>query len=114
MQLNQFPKAIAEVQVSLVPKQQNVRRLKAAIAAYDREIEGAVAFDSELKNETQRKFKKAELQTDEGYQSLLLELMEAEFTQTEAEIELELLRNSFSVAKLDRRWAIAQMELQVP
>jgi hypothetical protein len=112
VQLNQFPKAIAEAQTALLMQQQEVRRLKDALVTYDREIEGVVAFDNDLKNETQRKFKKAELQADESYQGLLLQVRQAEFLQTKFEIDLERLRSQFSVAKLEKREAIARMELQ--
>lgn len=111
MQLSDYPQAIRDAQFQLLAQEQKVRRLKDALNTFDREIEGAIAFDETLTNESKRKVRKAELMASEDYQGLLLDLRSAQDKQTELEIELEFLRSSFLMARLERREAIANMEL---
>lgn len=113
MKLNEYPIQIANLQRQLLAQEQQVRRLKDTLATFDREIEGTIAFDPDLKNDAQRKAKRAELMATEDYQGLLLDLRSAQDTQAELEIDLEFLRSQFSVAKLEQREAIVSMELAV-
>jgi hypothetical protein len=113
MQLNQYPKAIAEAQSQVIRLQQQVRSLKEAIAREEAAIDQEVAFNADLKNDAQRKAKRAELTA----QSVLWADLHDALTQDEGqlrdeEIKLGLLLNTFSVLKLERREAIAQLELQ--
>jgi len=75
-------------------------------------VDSAVAFDANLKNDVQRKVRRAELLQTENYEKLLVALSAARNTATEAEIELNLLLNEFSVAKLETRRATAIIEAQ--
>lgn len=111
MQLNEYPLAIFNLQRQLLDQQKEVRRFKDLLVTFDREIDSQIAFDAELRNDTQRKVRKAELMASEDYQGLLIDLHQAQDKQTEMEIELEFLRSRFSVAKLERRESIATLEL---
>ncbi|MBE9178725.1 hypothetical protein IQ268_09145 [Oculatella sp. LEGE 06141] len=110
MQISDFPEAIARTQFQLLSQEQHLRKLQDALSQFNAEIEGAVAFDKTLTNEGQRKAKKAELMAVEDYQALLLEVQSAQDKRTEQQIQLDLLRNQFSVLKLNERRAIAELE----
>lgn len=112
MDLHQLPQTIADIQRSMLAQEGEIRYIKATLTTFDREIEGAIAFDSELKNESQRKAKKAELQAEEDYQRLCYRLQRAQDALAVSQIDLELLRSRFSVLKLESRWAIAQLEAE--
>jgi len=111
MQLNEYPEAIAQLERTQLQQIRQVRDLKNSLAEMDANIKYTVAFDLDLKNDRQRDAQTSELKASPGYQSLILELQEAQDRQVELEIELELLRNQFTVAKLEIRERIAQMEL---
>lgn len=76
-------------------------------------VSQAIAFDANLKNDAQRKAKRVELQQTDGdfYQASLL-LKQTKERRDLLAIDLELLRSQFALAKLEKREAIAQMELQ--
>jgi hypothetical protein len=76
-------------------------------------IDRDIAFDPTLKNDAQRKVRRQELmETDANYFRATLDLKNAQDKRTSLDIQLQLLRNEFSVLKLERREAIAQLELQ--
>jgi hypothetical protein len=113
MHLFDYPMAIAKLERQSASLQQQAKTTKGAIAQIEAEIEAEIAFNPELKNDTQRKAKRTELMRQNDLLNELntcLKQYEGELTETE--IELSLRRNQFSVAKLERRAAIAQMELQ--
>lgn len=110
MNITLYPQSIASLQRRLLSQQQAARRIKDALIAFDLEIEHSIAFDADLKNDSQRKAKKAELQASEDYQALLIDLRRVEDLQTETEIELQLMQNQFSVLKLEVRERIAKLE----
>jgi len=111
MQLHEYPEAIAQLQHAQLKQIQRVRDLKNSLVEMDANIKYTVAFDLDLKNDRQRDAQISELKASPGYQSLTLELQEAQDKQSELNIELELLQNQFTVAKLEARERIAQMEL---
>jgi predicted GIY-YIG superfamily endonuclease len=113
MHLNEYPQAIADVQKHLNSARLKVRQLKESVAVFESEIEQAIAFNDTLKNDTQRKAKRQELtQTHSDLITYKTQLAKAEAVEVNLEIELQLLLNQFSVLKLERREAIAQLELQ--
>ena len=68
MTLNDYPQAIADIQKQLLQIQQRLRTAKEAVAFSLSHIDRAIAFDTELKNDTQRKAKrKALMETDSDY-----------------------------------------------
>jgi hypothetical protein len=114
MQLHEYPQAIADVQRDLLHSQQHITMLKETVMFCLNTIDRAIAFDTDLKNDAQRKAKRSELkETDSDYIEASLALKKAQDVYAELEIELQLLLNTFSVLKLERREAIASMELHV-
>ncbi len=69
-----------------------------------------IAFNKELKNEQQRKTKRLELKQEPDYLQVKAALIEATEKRDKTVIQLNLLRNQFSVAKLEARQAIANLE----
>jgi hypothetical protein len=73
----------------------------------------AIAFDTTLKNDAQRKAKRSELLDEHpNYWEQQEILAQAKAKREAVFIELCLRRNEFSVLKLERREAIARLELQ--
>jgi len=112
MKLADYPAAIAHLQRQILDLDQNLIGLAESVKVFEAEIEKAIAFDSSLKNDAQRKARRIEMQQTDGdyYQASRL-LKEKKEQRELLAIELELLRNSFAIAKLERREAIAQLEL---
>ncbi len=109
-QLKQYPKAIASVEEKLLKLNQEIAIQNQLISFLDADLEQEIASNKELKNEQQRKTKRLELRQEPDYLQFLAALAEATEKRDRAIIQLNLLRNQFSVAKLEMRQAIAQME----
>lgn len=113
MYLKQYPNAIANQQTQLLELRQIISQVNEAIASREVEIDQAIAFNPELKNEGQRKVKRVELvKADSALLPLQNRLAELEYEQAKAEINLTLLLNQFAIAKLERRRTIALMETE--
>lgn len=110
MNLNLFPPTIADLERALLAQNQTVRELKMRLEACDRALEFAIAFDPDLKNEAQRRAKKQEVANDPNYQRLVIEIQKAVDLARSIEIDLDLTKNQFAVAKLEVRERIARME----
>jgi hypothetical protein len=112
MKLSEYPAAIAQLQRQILDLDQNIIGLAESVKIFEAEIDKTIAFDSNLRNDAQRKARRIELQQTDGdyYQASRL-LKETKEKRELLAIELELLRNSFAIAKLERREAIAQLEL---
>ncbi|MDX2229346.1 MAG: hypothetical protein NW220_06895 [Leptolyngbyaceae cyanobacterium bins.349] len=113
MKLIDYPVEIAEKQRQLLRTEQHVRRLQDIINRLTAEIDTAIAFDSDLRNDAQRKAKRLELMSAPDYRRAAANLQITLDERAEIEIDLNLLRNQFSVLKLQLREAIAARELQV-
>lgn len=109
--LSDFPACISQAQLELLSQERHVRLLQEAIAQRQADIENAVAFDASLTNDAKRKARKAELMATDEYQQWQQDLQIAQDKRTELQIGLELLRNQFTVLKLERREAIAHLEV---
>lgn len=113
MHLKQYPNAIAAKQTELLELRQTIRQVKETIAGRETNIDQAIAFDADLKNDGQRKAKRAELvRTDLDLLELMQRLDDLADQQQQAEIDLNLLLNKFAIAKLEKRQTIAQMETE--
>ncbi|NJP11925.1 MAG: hypothetical protein HC866_22670 [Leptolyngbyaceae cyanobacterium RU_5_1] len=113
MQLNEYPKAIADLQTEILHIDQQLRSARESVAFCLNNIDRAIAFDQILKNDSQRKAKRTELmESDADYIKASNELKRLEDLRGELDIDMQLLRNTFSLLKLERREAIASMELQ--
>lgn len=113
MKLIDYPAEIAEKQRQLLRIEQHIRRLQEIVNRLTAEIDTAIAFDSELKNDAQRKAKRLELMSMAEYRKAVTNLLMAQDERAEIEIDVNLLRNQFSVLKLQLRETIAARELQV-
>jgi hypothetical protein len=110
MKLNQYPKAIAEIESKILAASREVEIQIERISFLDGEIEAEIAADLSLKNEQNRKAKRLELQQQPDYLEALAKLKEVKEQKERLTIELNQLRNEFSVAKLETRMTIAQLE----
>jgi len=113
MRLIDYPAAIAQQQREFLREEQHVRRLQEIVNRYTADIDAQIAFDTDLRNDAQRKAKRIELMRSPDRQRAWANLQMAQDRRAEIEIDLNLLRNQFSVLKLEMREAIALRELQV-
>lgn len=96
-------KVIASIQHQIALKQLKLSRLAAS-------IEQRVAFDAELKNEAQRKVRRAEILSQTDHDAMQEELIELDLQRHQQAAELERYRNEFAVLKLEARKSIADVE----
>ncbi|NJR37752.1 MAG: hypothetical protein HC781_01600 [Leptolyngbyaceae cyanobacterium CSU_1_4] len=110
MQLRDYPDAIAQSKRTLLQAERTTQTAKSKLDEIISQFEAAIAFDSELKNDAQRKSRKADLMKSEAY----LDIFEAYRVEAEKLEDLgvdhQLLLNRFSIAKLEAREAIATVE----
>jgi len=112
MNLNEYPKAIAKLQTQLFDLDLRVEQTQTMLKQIESEIDLNIAFDKELRNDAQRKAAKQQ-QLDEHlhYWEQQEILNQTRAKREQVYIELGLRRNEFSVLKLERREAIAKLEL---
>uniref|UniRef100_B8HKQ5 Uncharacterized protein n=1 Tax=Cyanothece sp. (strain PCC 7425 / ATCC 29141) TaxID=395961 RepID=B8HKQ5_CYAP4 len=110
--LTQYPEAIAGLQRRLLRTDQQIRQLSESVAIFSAAIDRQIAFDPTLKNDAQRRARRTELlESDGDYIAASIALKEAQDRREDLLIELQLLRNQFSVLKLGMREAIALKEM---
>lgn len=110
LKLNQYPKAIACLEESLLQASLDIEIYSEQLSFMDADIEAAIASDSSLKNEQMRKARRLEMQQDQDYLDIKSRLKDAKLQRDRHSIQLNLLKNEFSVAKLEARTAIASLE----
>lgn len=109
LSLGQYPAAIAKVSNQILAIDEQIQEFKMRGEAIESGIELVVAFDAELKNDSQRKAKKLQgLQASTHYQQAITALSRLGNDRTDLVNQLEQLRGEFSVAKLEFRAAIAE------
>jgi hypothetical protein len=113
MKLIDYPAVIADRQRDLLKLEQRIRRLQDVLNRLTAEIDTTIAFDVDLRNDAQRKAKRLELMSAAEYRKAVANLQMAQDERSEIEIDLGLLRNQFSVLKLEKREVIAMRELQL-
>jgi len=113
MKLVDYPVAIAEKERQLLRAEQHLRRLQDIVNRLTAEIDTAIAFDSKLRNDAQQKAQRLELMGAADYRKAWTNLQTAQNDRVELEIDLNLLRNQFSVFRLQLRERIADRELQM-
>lgn len=112
MKLNDYPQAIAKLQRQILDLDQELIMLQESLSILGVEIEKQIVADAALSNDTKRKARRLELQqSDPDYAKAARELKVAQIQRERLDIDLLLLRNQFSVLKLEERKAIATMEL---
>lgn len=111
MKLSDYPEKIANLQRQILNLDQKLISLVESVRIFEAEIDKAIAFDSSLKNEIQRKTKRIELQqSDSDYYQASRILKQSKEKRELLAIELELARNVFGLLKLEKREAIAHLE----
>ena len=109
MRLSEYPTAIAQAAQAVNSGDQRIAQLRQDLARLEGKADMIVAFEESLKNENQRKARRFEiLQVDQDYQQRQDQLIRLIADKANQLSELERLRNQFSVAKLEVRWAIAE------
>ena len=112
MEFSTYPNAIYEAQIRHYKAERLERQLKDKLAEVTNKIDYQIAFHVELKNDAQRKAMRIELMSHSEYREAIERLRAAEYDLRVAQIELELLVNQFTVAKLEKRELIAAYEQQ--
>lgn len=109
MKLNEYPSAIAQISQSINAIDRQIAQLRQDIAYLEGKADLIVAFEAALKNDNQRRARRFEiLDSNSNYQDLQLKLIHATSEKANAIAQLEYLRNQFSVARLETRWAMAE------
>jgi len=114
MNLSNFPHAIATAQQKLLNLGGDITVVRNALLLEENSIDQAIAFSSDFKNDSQRKTAKTQmLQESALYQSITKNLADLTDKYNRADINLQLVKNNFTVAKLEMRERIAKMETLV-
>jgi septal ring factor EnvC (AmiA/AmiB activator) len=109
MKLNEYPPAIAQTAKTINALDRQIAQLRQDIAHLEGKADLIVAFETTLKNDNQRRARRFEiLDADFSYQDLQLQLINLTTEKANAIAQLEYLRNQFSVARLEARWAMAE------
>ncbi|HBB30431.1 MAG TPA: hypothetical protein DDZ80_22470 [Cyanobacteria bacterium UBA8803] len=109
MNLSQYPAAIAQATQAVNELDAQISAVHMTIDRLETNVDRKVAFESDLKNDSQRKARRFELlEVNLEYQHALNTLMRLTAQKANAVTHLEYLRNQFSVAKLEARLAIAR------
>ncbi|MFM7426838.1 MAG: hypothetical protein ACKO7W_17880 [Elainella sp.] len=112
MKLTDYPQAIAKLQRQILSLDQSILGLQETLSILGLELEKQVIADASLSNDTKRKARRLELQqSDLDYCKAANELKTAQAKRDGLDIDLLLLRNQFTVLKLEERRAIASLEL---
>ncbi|NJN13187.1 MAG: hypothetical protein HC815_36815 [Richelia sp. RM1_1_1] len=113
MNLNEYPQLIAKLQTQLFNLDFAVEQAQTTLKQIEAEIDSNIAFDKELRNDSQRKAARITMLDDHpNYWEQQEILSQIRAKREQVYIELGLRRNEFSVLKLERREAIARLELQ--
>ncbi|HEY9845265.1 MAG TPA: hypothetical protein V6D03_03620 [Candidatus Caenarcaniphilales bacterium] len=112
LKINQYPSVIAQLQRQTLKDEQQIRQLTESISILTAAIDRQIAFDTSLKNESQRKAKRATLiASNSDYITTANHLKIVQDHRDELLIKLQLHRSQFSILKLEWREAIARQEL---
>ncbi len=109
-ELRQYPEQIAQLQKNILRKDQQIRAVEGEVEQMILDAEKIVYFDPELRNESQRKVRRAEVLDTAIYLEAQQTFEQLKDERTELLLELERVRNHFSVAKLRLREQIASLE----
>lgn len=109
MKLKYYPDAIALATEAVNTLDLRLGTLRQEIARLEGKAEVIVAFETNLKNEDQRKARKFQiLEENSAYSHLQDSLIQLTTERANNVAQLERLRDQFSVAKLEARLAIAE------
>lgn len=111
MLLNEYPELIAQTESEILQIDQRIRSVQNSLSTHGVSADREVAFDDTLKNDTQRKVRRADLlRCNAEYQQILICSQELCDRRERLQIELSLLQNQFTVQKLAARQAVAFQE----
>jgi hypothetical protein len=110
MDLKLFPAMIETRERNRLKAERELDLAIGALTFIESEIERAIATDSELKNDQQRKARRLELQSEPSYTEARESVERAKNKKALAEITLNKIRNEFTVKKLEIRERIANLE----
>ncbi|MBR8831582.1 MAG: hypothetical protein N5P05_003068 [Chroococcopsis gigantea SAG 12.99] len=110
-QIKKYPELIARAEKKLLLCERQLEMEAERLSFLNAEIEKVIFSESrELKNEQQRKARRLELQGEPDYMGAKRELAQAREARDQQTIEVNRLRNEFSVIKLVLRREIAGIE----
>nr|WP_290224090.1 hypothetical protein [Trichocoleus desertorum] len=108
MNLQDYPQAIAQASTLVNDLEFQITQAKRIITSIEGRVDAQIAF-GDYKNDPQRKAVRFELlQSDPSYQEALHNLGQLIAAKAKAMVELELVRNQYSVAKIGARAAMVQ------
>ena len=111
MNLSTFPHAIATAQTKLVKITNDLANIRRNVSTEEFEIDKAIAFSTDFKNDAQRKTAKVQmLQESAKYQELTALFDSINEKYQLADIDLQLVKNHFAIGKLEMRERIADKE----
>lgn len=112
MKLEEYPLAIKNLSMHLLSANKRVYQAQMELDALLADLEASIAFDDQLRNDAQRKAKRAELMVAEPIIGLANEVRDAKANAAAVEIELNFIRDKFKILMLEKRESIVSMELQ--
>jgi hypothetical protein len=102
---------IAALRTCVETQRQDIEAITAKIDAIELQVDTAIAFDPDLKNEAQRKVHRiAALADDQAWGLLQTSLKTHQRELRSLEIDVELYRHRFTALKLTEQRAIAEMQ----
>ncbi|MBE9040709.1 hypothetical protein IQ235_07940 [Oscillatoriales cyanobacterium LEGE 11467] len=111
LELEQYPREIARIQRNILDREKQIRRLSETLSLIDNQIDRAIAYDDDLRNDSQRKAKRNELRLEDLERSKVLkQIRDASDRKTELEIDLEYYRCEYKIRLLMLREKVAQLE----
>ena len=110
MNLQQYPRLIADLEAQLLKFNQEVEIQLEILGFLKEDIEMAIAQNKDLKNEQQRKAYRIQQQQQPDYLDITRALKAAKEERDLCQIELNRVKNEFSVTKLETRLHIASLE----
>ena len=107
--LSDYPLAIAQSARRIAEIDYELSAIRQLMNTFEGNADTIVAADIKLRNEAQRRARRFELlQFNQEYQRALDMLTQLNIDKANELAHLEYLRNQFTVAKLETRFAIAQ------
>lgn len=109
LSLSQYPGAIAQAAQAVNELEHRLAEARFHLSRLEGNADRIVAFEAALKNDNQRRARRFEvLQINSEYKHAVDALNRLSTEKANALARLELLRNEFSVARLETQLAIAQ------
>lgn len=106
--LKNYPQQIHDQEMQVINCYNQKQKAKSDLDAYLLGVDDRIAQDQQLKNDTQRKASKHSfLSKSKIYQKLAEKLIASETNYKLAQVDLEKIKNEFSVTKLEAKMAIA-------